>query len=286
MRVQESVADFGGFLCLNRANGLDELPVEAAVPVNVGAESGRDARHHDFVDAAERVFRRFRFFDVVDAALRHVGVEHPRFAFVGGFVHGASSPFCQEFVAALDPCIRVLVPDLPDADNVASDVNPECVEQRPGYRAACHAHGGFARAGPVDHGANVVELILLHPRKIGMARTRHRDALDIGPVALYRHLFRPSCLVFLIRTVVDAEGHGTAERFRKPDARIDMNLVVLNLGPTAAPVAEPAPRQMRVDIVGRERHFRRHAFDNSDECFAVRLACGEVTDHLRQIRTW
>ena len=71
----EAVADLDALDRLDAHQRAGEPRVEAAVPVHVRAEAGREAVHHDLDDTAERVAVLVRLVDPLDHQLRGVRVE-------------------------------------------------------------------------------------------------------------------------------------------------------------------------------------------------------------------
>ena len=74
--------------------------------------------------------------------------------------------------------------------------------------------------------------------------------------------------------VFDHQGDRRAERAAVTHAREKLDPVGLDLHPAAAPVALlPAP-EFVIDLLGVDLHAGRQAFDDRDECLAVRFAGG------------
>ena len=249
-------ADLDGLLRLDREDGLGELPVEPPIPLDVRPEPGRHAGSDDLVDAAEGIALLLRLLDVRHTPLRQLGREHADGALVGGAVERLGAVF-EERIGEAAPRLGVVVGHLPEADDVAADLDAEVLQQQARQGAAGHPHGRLAGARTVDDGADVVETVLLDPHEVGVAGAREGHFFDALAGALDGHHLGPAGAVLAVRGVVQPEGDGAAERFGKPDAGVDVHAILLDLRPAAAPVAEPPPRQVVVDLLGRQRHPRR-----------------------------
>ena len=68
-----------------------------------------------------------------------------------------------------------------------------------------------------------------------------------------------------------------------PHAAGELDLVLLELHPGAAAVAEPTPAEIARDIGGRHRDARRQAVQDGDEGRAVRLARSDPTQHAASL---
>ena len=117
-----------------------------------------------------------------------------------------------------------------------------------------------------------------------MAGPWQRDPLDALSGALDGHLLGPAGAVGLVGRVGQQQRNGAAHGVGEPDPAEHLHLVTLHLRAPAAPVAEPAPRQVLVEVGRDDGHACGHPFDDADEGFAVGLAGGEVTDHEFGVR--
>src|SRR6185295_14385455 len=79
----------------------------------------------------------------------------------------------------------------------------------------------------------------------------------------------------LFRSVLDQERQRRPERAPMPDAGEDARLLRLDGHPAAAAVAELAPLQVALDVLGEQRKARGKPVEDSHQGGAVRLASGE-----------
>ena len=165
--------------------------------------------------------------------------------------------------------------------DVADDLDVELPQQLPRDRAGGHARGGFARAGALEHVANVGAVVLDDAGKVGMARARPRDDRPCRAGGTCRRLFLGVHRLLPVFPVLVAnqQRDRRAERFAGAHARKDLGLVGLDGHPAAAAVAALAPLQLLGDGVEVESKAGRHAFENGDEALAMRLAGSEKTQH-------
>ena len=271
----EAVADLDALDRLDAHQRAGEAGVEPAVPVHVRAQ----ARRQPVDDTPRRRRRGCRrpcgpasiaatiAFDASGSRLRT----------------GSSSSRATSSAPGTRPAGAVTPP---------SPTTCETIRARRPARGSCWPPGR-GRPGPRSRGrrrapgsAGLVEVVLLHADQVGVAgpgpgqrrvagqlvqlglvdRVGRHDLLPLGPLGV-AHLDR------------DRSAHGLAV----PDAAEDRDLVLLELHPGAAAVAEPAPGQGVGDVVGGDRDVGGQALEDRDQGRAVGLARGEPTQHARSL---
>ena len=163
-----------------------------------------------------------------------------------------------------------------DARDVAEHVDSKRRQNLLGQPADRHPRRGLARRRPLEHVANIFEIVFEHARQVGMAGPRPRD--DFGRAAIVRvggHFLDPVLEV----AILDDERDRTAERFAEADAGNRPHLVLLDQHPAAAPVTLLAPRQVRIDRGKVDVEAGGHAFNGRDQLGAVRLTSGQKSQH-------
>ena len=136
-----------------------------------------------------------------------------------------------------------------DADHVAEHVDAEgLVQERLGHRAERHPGGGLARAGAFEDRTGVVEVVLLHADQIGVAGAgpgqRGVAGLlgeHVGIDRVGRHHRRPLRPLGVADPDRDRAAHGQPV----PHAAGELDLVLLELHPGTAAVAEAAAARSR-----------------------------------------
>src|SRR5438445_3663242 len=265
-RGLEAEAELAALDRLNRADGLGEAAVEAAVPLYVRAQSHWAAERDHFEHAAERVTLATGLVDRLDhrGLGGGIGAAHLR-----GF--GAPAQLLPGQIE-----VRGDV-DAADLGDVAESRDAELVEQPPRHSRHGHPGGRLAGAGALEDVADVAVAVLHGAGEVGVARPRSSDLLlgDAGLGRADRHRGLPGLAV----AVRDLERDGTAERGSPPHAREDVDLVALDLHAAAAPVAALSARQVLVDVAHGQRQARRHAVDDGHEGLTVGLARGKEPKH-------
>ena len=160
--------------------------------------------------------------------------------------------------------------DRADPGHVAEHLTPNVREEGLGERPGGHARGRLARARALEHVAHVGEAVLLDAGEVGVAGARQ---VDLGHLRLHRPRVHPLLPVGVV-AVVDPERHRAAERAPVADAGRDLGAVLLDLHPPAAAVAELAPREVAVEVLGPQLEARGQALDDRDQAGAVGLARG------------
>ena len=156
---------------------------------------------------------------------------------------------------------------------MASDLDPELVEQPAGQSAGGHPRRGLPGAGTLEDVARIEAIVLEHTREVGVpgTGTRHpapaqlarlgglvaHDVLPVGPVA-----------------VVDQHGDGRAQRLAGAHPGEPFDPVALDLHPGAPAVAHHAAGQVAVHPLGRDGETGREPFHDGNVPFPVGLAGG------------
>src|SRR5690606_25120521 len=166
-------------------------------------------------------------------------------------------------------------------ERVGDQADPELTEEGARDRAEGDPCGRLACAGPLEHVARLREVVLLHAHEVGVARTRpgegrtaplregrrvdRRRRHDVDPARPLR--------------VADAQRDGAAHRAPEADAARDRELVLLELHARAATVAELPTLQIRLDLLGEDRHIGGHPLEDGHQFGAVRLTGRQPTQH-------
>ena len=141
-------------------------------------------------------------------------------------------------------------------------------DQVPGHRADGDPGGGLAGAGALEDRPGVGVAVLLHAGEIGVARAGPGqrgvagllgEELGVDRVGGHDRLpLRPL-------GVADPDGDRAAEREAVPHPAEDLDLVLLERHPRAAPVAEPPAGQLALDLGGGHLDAGRHALEHGDQ---------------------
>ena len=181
-----------------------------------------------------------------------------------------SSGSRPEAVGGADAAELDHVGDDPGADRLLQEVGRDPAQRDPRRR--------LAGRGALEDRAGLVEGVLLHARQVGVAgpgpgqgrvarrplelgrvdRVGGHDLLPLGPLG-----------------VADLDRDRAALGLAVPDAADERDLVLLELHPGAAAVAEPAPRQRVADVVGGHPHVGGQPLEDRDEGRAVGLTRGQ-----------
>ena len=154
---------------LDRLHGLDthqrlrEHPVDAAIPVHVRAETGRNAVAEYLDHSAERVTDLRGLLDLADHVRLGVGVEAPHLRAVD----------LSEIVRCRTLRDRRRRPA--QLDDVAQHRDVDLREERLGDRSGRDPRRGLARRRAFEDVAGIVEAVLLHPGQVGVAGTGLRQ---------------------------------------------------------------------------------------------------------------
>ncbi len=186
----------------------------------------------------------------------------------------------KRFVERYDPVVGK--GDTADRGDVAGDANAEAAEQLSGQRAGRDAGGGLARAGALEHVADVGVAVLDRAGEVGMARSRPRHVGTIlGAGRALRHLRLDVHRLLPVHPVAIAneQGDGCAGGDAVAHAGEDLGAVAFDLHAPAAAVAALATTELQVERVDIELKARGHAVDRDDERLAVRLARGQKSEH-------
>ena len=188
---------------LDRAQRAGQAAVEALLPRDVGPQAGDQAVRPHLEDAAERLVGLALDVDVVDHRLRRRRVEAAdrRGVDVGETVE-------RERLAV----VRRM--DGADLHDVGDDVHAQRAQVLLEHGAARDSGGRLPRAGPLEHVADVGQLVLLRPGEVGVPRSRKMDLVDRAVDRPRAHPLGP----VLVVAVGDLEGDRSAERPPVPHA--------------------------------------------------------------------
>ena len=166
--------------------------------------------------------------------------------------------------------------DAADRSDVRADLDAQRAQERLRQRAHGHPRGGLARAGALEHVAHVGEAVLLDAGQVGVPGARQ---VHLVHLAVHRPGVHPLLPVRVV-AVGHQQGHRAAERAAVADPGGHLGAVLLDLHAPAAAVAELAPREVAVDVLGAQLEAGRQALENGHEPGPVRLAgCCEAERH-------
>ena len=274
----EAVADLHALDRLDAHDRAGQLAVEAVVTAGERAEPDGQPVDHHLDDSAERVAVLLGRLDLGDHRVLRRFVERAHRTLVDG-----------RQIAELRrwPVIGFRGAD---RDDVRQHLDAECLpQQRTGDRACGNPGGRLAGAGPLQDGSCVVEAVFEHARVVGVAGPRPGQRRVAGAL-----LAEHGCLDrvgghdrFPLRPfgVADLDGDRAAERDAVADAGEHGDLVLLELHPGAAAVAQPAPGQLAGDVVGGDVDAGDHAFDNGHQGAAVGFTSCSPSQHASHFRT-
>jgi hypothetical protein len=141
------------------------------------------------------------------------------------------------------------------------------------------AGGGLAGGCPFERVPDVVVAVLQRPDEVGVAGARPGESLasaggaDLVEVVAVLGVHRVDPLGPL--GVVDHDAQRRAEREPVPEPRDDLELVDLEVHAGRAPVPEPAPFELAVEVGPVDAQPRREPFDGGDERRPVGLPGGQ-----------
>ena len=252
-----------------------ERGVESTVPVDVRADTDREAVDDDLEDAADRVAGRPRLVDPGDHRGLRVGVGAAQRARVG-LVAAARAPRRVHRHAA-------------DLRGERPRLDPELAEERPGDRAGRDPGRRLPRGRALEDVPDVGEAVLERAGEVRVAGPdpRHgrgplhaalgrRGELGRLRVRQRRHLHDPRPVLPV--AVLDRQEDRRAERPPVADARRDRRVVALDRLPRAATVPPLPAREVVRDHLLRQREAGRHPLDDDPERAPVRLARGEESE--------
>ena len=246
----EAVADLDALDRLDAHQRAGQPGVEPAVPVHVRAEAGRERRTPTTSTTPPSVSPSLWAWSIsatiaalASASRQRTGSASRRATSsgVGTTPYGASASRSRRRG------------DQPDADRL--------LEEGRGHRAERDPGGGLAGAGPLEHRSGLVEAVLLHADQVGVPGPRpgqrgvarqslERSPASTGSADITCSHFGHSVLPIVIAT-------GPPMRAAVPDAAEDRHLVLLELHPGTAAVAEPAARQHVDDVLRGDLHAGR-----------------------------
>ena len=270
---------FGSDADADRLDGVDahdrlaEASVELAIPLHVRAEARRHAGRDDLERAAERVAGFARRVDrghhpLLDVARRRSGAAHLR------------EP----------PALRRRRPsgssrsiDVANRRHMAGDADAEAAQQLARQAAGGDARRRLARAGALEHVADVVVAVLDGAGEVGVARagaaSRPPASTPLAPSGISRSTYIVCCQLTQSRLRI-SRAIGAPVVRAVADAGEDLRAVAFDGHPPSAAVAALPPPELLVERVDVELEARRHAVDGDDERLAVRFAGGEKSEHV------
>ena len=164
--------------------------------------------------------------------------------------------------------------DDPGADRLLEEVAGHPAERDPGR--------GLAGGGALEDRPGLVEAVLLHADQVGVAgpgpgqRGVAGQRVELGGVdRVGRHHLLPLGPL----GVADLDRDRAALGLAVADAADDRDLVLLELHPGAAAVAEPAAGQGVGDVGGGHPDMGGQPLEDRDQGRAVGLARGQPTQH-------
>jgi len=165
---------------------------------------------------------------------------------------------------------------------VAHQRHSKLAEERPSHRTQCHARSGLASARPLQHGPGLFEVVLLHPNQVGVTRPRARQSrTSAGLEHRGVHRFGAHHLdPFGPLGVADTERDRAAHRKAVPNATREVQLVLLELHPGAAAVAELTTLQVGLNAFPRDRDAGGQALEHGHQFGTMRLTSGQPTQHV------
>ena len=113
-----------------------------------------------------------------------------------------------------------------------------------------------------------------------MPRARLRERL-LGAAGRRVHLLAPAPGGPL--AVAHEDRDRRAQRAPVPDPAEELDLVLLEAHPRAAPVPEPPPGQFAGDVLEQDRESGREPFDGDHQGGTVRLPRGQEAEHPKRI---
>ena len=270
----EAVADLDALDRLDAHQRAGQPRVEPAVPVHVRAEARRQAVHDHLDDAAEGVAVLVGLVDLGDHRLAGVGVEAAHRVGVervhvgrgrdraGRGLGGAdrddvrdhldAERLLQERRATAPSATRAAVSRAVARSRIgrASSKSYFCMPTRSAWPGRGRVSGGVA--------GQRLELGLVD-------RVGGHHLLPLGPLG-----------------VADPDRDRAAEGAAVPHPAEELDLVLLELHPGAAAVAEAASRERVDDVLRRDLDVGGQTFEDGDQGRAVGLAGSEPTQHAGQ----
>ena len=146
---------------------------------------------------------------------------------------------------------------------------------------------GLPGGGPLQHRAGVVEAVLLHAGEVGVTgpgpgqRGVAGQRLQGVGGGVVRRVGSHDLLPLRPLGVADLHRERPAHRHPVPDAAEQRDLVLLELHPGAAAVAEPAAGELGGDVGRGHRHTCRQSFEDGNQGGTMRFTCGEPAQHAR-----
>ena len=162
--------------------------------------------------------------------------------------------------------------------DVTAKGDVEFAEKAPANGPCGHACGGLPGRCPLQDIAGIAAVVLKHPRQIDMARPWPRHlTLPVRIPFPWRRIH--DLLPILPIAIVNYHGDRRAERLAPTHAGEELDVVGLDLHPSAAAVALLAARQIDIDVGCDEGKSRHHSLQNRHQRDPVRFARRRKSEH-------
>ena len=245
---------------LDRHDRLREPPVEALLPGDVRADARHEPEGHHLELAAQRLVRLPRRVDLGDHRLAGARVQRAH----GRLVHALEVRRRSSAVAARAPST---VPMRVTCERTSTpSARRNALASAP---AATRAAVSRADARSSTLRTSVWPNFWI-PARSAWPGPRKVDLLDLR---LHRPGVHP-LLPVLVVAVLDPQRHRAAERAPVANPRRHLSAVLLDLHAAAAAVAELAPGEVAVDVLGAQLEAGRQALDDGGEPRTVGFARG------------
>ncbi len=262
-RQVEAVTDLDALDRLDAHEGGGQPGVQTPVPVDVRAEAHGHAVRQHLDHAAEGVAVLVGLVDLGHHRLARVRVQA---------AHRVGVQLLHVGGLRVDP-VRGL--GRGQLDDVRDDLDAgRLLEEGTGDGPQGDPGGGLAGGGALQDRAGLVEAVLLHPGEVGVAGAgtgQRRVTGQRGQLLRVHRVGRHHLLPLGPLGVADHHRHRRAQRQAVPHSAQERDLVLLELHPGTAAVAEPAPGQGVRHHLRGDRDSGRKALQRRHECGAVRL---------------
>ena len=181
---------------------------------------------------------------------------------------------------------------------MAHEADAVCLSQQPrGHLAERDPRRRLAGRGALEDRPGVLETVLLHPDKVGMARSgpsqraiaadflRRVDVIGRGKGILGDRIGGHHGLPLGPLAIADHDRQRRAEADAMSHPSEEGHGILLEGHPRATTEAEPPPGQRGPHIGRRHLDTGRQPLDRRDQSLAMGLARGQPTQHARNPRT-
>ena len=261
----EAVADAHALHRLDRHDRLRQPPVQALLPGHVRADAGHQPEGDRLVDAAQRLV----------GLPRGVDLRHHRLG--GLWVQAAHGRLVDPVEVGHDQVVCCGCLHRADLQHVRAHLHSQRAQVDLGQRPGAHPRRGLARAGALEHVANVGEAELLDPGQVGVTGARQMHLLH---PAVDRPRVHPLLPVGVV-AVGHPQGDRPAEGAPVAHAGGDLGAVLLDLHPAAAAVSQLPARQVAIDVGRGQLEPGGQALDHGREAGPVGLTGGREADRHR-----